>query len=244
MNASSGIRSTGKRIRIIIFDERKILREGLKCLLEKESDLEIVGSIGRQEDVLTHLRTSKPEILIMPGRHFFLALEALSIKDIRRDTQIIIETIPNNIFCSLMLARGINGIVLATSGRMELLSAIRCVALKKRYVDPALSFEDQTEIIKLKQLSARELDILYLIAQGYENLEIAKIMYITERTVRNHTSHLLRKLELQDRTQVAVYAWENSFAKLAPDVLRLMLKKFRSLKSKEEIRKEGQHEQG
>lgn len=228
MGASIGMSSSGKRIRIILFDERKFLREGLKCLLEKESDLEIVGSLGRQEDVLSHLRTSKPEILIMPSRNFFLALEALSFKDIRRDTQVIIVTIPNNIFCSLMIARGINGIVSATSGRLELLSAIRCVAMKKKYVDPAVTFEDQTETIKLKQLSARELDILYLIAQGYENLEIAKIMYITERTVKNHTSHLLRKLELQNRTQVAVYAWENSLAKLAPDVLKSMLKKFRN----------------
>jgi DNA-binding NarL/FixJ family response regulator len=127
-----------------------------------------------------------------------------------------------------MTASGINGIVLATSGRTELLSAIRCVAMKKKFIDPAITFEEQTEILKLRQLSARELDILYLIAHGYENLEIANIMYISERTVRNHTSHLLKKLYLQNRTQVAVYAWENGIAKLAPDVLGLMLKKFKT----------------
>jgi DNA-binding NarL/FixJ family response regulator len=190
--------------------------------------MEIVGSIGRQEDVLSSLRTSKPEILIMPGRYFFLALEALSFKDIRHDTQIIMVTDSSNIFCSQMKARGIIGIILATSGRMELLSAIRSVVIKKEFIDPAIASIEQNETARLKQLSARELDILYWIAQGCENLEIAKIMYISERTVKNHTSHLLRKLSLQNRTQVAVYAWENGIAKLAPDVLGLMLKKSRN----------------
>lgn len=224
MIVSSGIRLPGKKIRIALFDERKISREGLKCLLEKESDLEMIGSIGKREEALLYLRTNKPEILIMPGRYFFLALEILSFKDIRRETQVILVIIPDNIFCSQMMTRGINGIVLATSGRTELLSAIRCVARKKRYIDPAISVEEQTEILKLKQLSARELDILYLIAHGYENSEIANNMYISERTVRNHSSHLLKKLELQNRTQVAVYAWENGIANLAPDVLGVMLK--------------------
>jgi DNA-binding NarL/FixJ family response regulator len=228
MNTSSGMRSSGKRIRIILFDERKVLREALKSLLEKESDLEILGSIGKQEDVLSNLRTNKPEILIMPGRYFFLALEALSFKDIRHDTQIIMVTDPRNIFCSQMRARGIIGIVLATSGRMELLSAIRCVAIKKEYIDPAIDFEEQHEIAKLRLLSARELDIFYFVAQGHENLEIANKMYISERTVKNHTSHLLRKLAMQNRTQVAVYAWENGIADLAPDVLGSMLKKSRN----------------
>jgi DNA-binding NarL/FixJ family response regulator len=134
-------------------------------------------------------------------------------------------TVPNNVFCSQMAANGINGIVLATSGRMELLSAIRCVAMKKKFIDPAIRSEEQTEIMKLKNLSARELDIFYFIAQGYENAEIAKTMYISERTVKNHSSHLMKKLELQSRTQVAVYAWENGIANLASDVLKLMLKR-------------------
>jgi len=201
------------------------MREGLKCLLEKESDLEIIDNIGKREEVLSYLRMNKPEIFIITGRYLFLAFEALSSKDIRNNTKIIIVTIAGNIFCSQMIARGISGIVLATSGRMELLSAIRCVATKKKFIDPAIVIEEQTEILKLKQLSARELDILYLISQGYENLEIANTMYISERTVKNHTSHLLKKLELQNRTQVAVYAWENGIAKIAPDVLRSILKR-------------------
>jgi DNA-binding NarL/FixJ family response regulator len=223
--SSAKARSQNKRIRVVIFDERKIFRDGLKCLLEKESDLEIIGSIEKREEILSHLRISKPEIFMMPDRHFFLALEALSSKDIRTHTQIIIITAPENIFCSQMIISKINGIVLTTSGRTELLSAIRCVAMKKKFIDPAITFGESIEINKLKKLSARELDILHLIAQGYENSDIANIMYISERTVKNHSSHLLKKLELQSRTQVAVYAWENHIANLAPDVLVTMLKK-------------------
>jgi len=221
-------RSPNKRIRVVIFDERKIFRDGLKCLLEKESDLEIIGSIEKREEILSHLKISKPEIFMMPDRHFFLALEALSFKDIRTHTQIIIITAPDNVFCSQMIASGINGIVLITSGRTELLSAIRCVAMKKRFIDPAITFEEPIEILKLRHLSARELDIMHLIAQGYENSEIANIMYISERTVKNHTSHLLKKLELQNRTQVAVYAWKSQIANLAPDVLGSILKRTRA----------------
>ena len=215
----------GKQIRVVIFDERKILRDGLKCLLEKESDLEIISGIEKREELLSYLRTSKPEILMTSDRHFFLALEALSSRDTRRNTQVIIITTPDSIFCSQMITKDINGIVLETSGRTELLSAIRCVAVKKRFIDPAITFEEPPEIIKLRQLSARELDILYLIAQGYENSEIASVMYISQRTARNHTSHLLKKLGLQNRTQVSVYAWENHMAKLTPDVLKSILKK-------------------
>ena len=225
MISSAKARSQNKRIRVVIFDERKIFRDGLKCLLEKESDLEIIGSIEKREEILSHLRISKPEIFMMPDRHFFLALEALSSKDIRTHTQIIIITAPENIFCSQMIISRINGIVLTTSGRTELLSAIRCVAMKKKFIDPAITFGESIEINKLKKLSARELDILHLIAQGYENSDIANIMYISERTVKNHSSHLLKKLELQSRTQAAVYAWEKHIAKLAPDVLGVMLKK-------------------
>ena len=218
-------RPQGQRIRVVIFDERKILRDGLKCLLEKEFDLEIIGGIEKREDILSYLRTSKPEILMTTDRYFFLALEALSCRDIRRNTQIIIITAPDNIFRSQMITRGINGIVLATSGRTELLSAIRCVVMKKKFIDPAISFEEPPEFIKLRRLSARELDTLHLIAQGYENSEISNIMYISERTVKNHASHLFRKLGLQNRTQAAVYAWENNIAELSPDTLRSMLKK-------------------
>ena len=225
MSATTGKRFLGGRIRIVLFDDRKVTREGLKCLLEKESDLEIIGGIGKQEEVISLLRMNKPEILILPGRYFFLALEALSFRDIRQVTKVIIITAPNSIFFSQMIVRGIYGIVLSTSGRTELLSAIRCVVRKKKFVDPAISFEEQTELPKLKQLSARELDLFYLIAHGYENSEIANLMYISERTVRNHTSHLFKKLELQNRTQVAAYAWENGIANLAPDVLSSMLKK-------------------
>jgi len=224
MISSAKMYPLDKRIRVVIFDERKILRDGLKCLLEKESDLEII-SIEKREEILLYLRTNKPEILMVPDHHFFLALEALNSKDIRRNTQIIMITTPDNIFCSQMTARGINGIVLTTSGRTELLSAIRCVAVKKRFIDPAMTYEKSAEFAKLKQLSARELDVLHFIAQGYENSEIANIMYISERTVKNHTSHLFKKLELQNRTQAAVYAWKNHIAELAPDVLGLMLKK-------------------
>ncbi|MCL2767914.1 MAG: response regulator transcription factor, partial [Synergistaceae bacterium] len=156
--------------------------------MEKESDLEIIGSIEKREEVLSFLRINKPEILMMPDRHFFLAFEALSYKDIRHNTQIITIMTPGNIFFSQMTARGISGIVLSTSGRTELLSAIRCVARKKVFIDPAIAYEEYAEIIKLKQLSARELDVLNLIAQGYENSDIANIMYISERTVKNHTS--------------------------------------------------------
>jgi DNA-binding NarL/FixJ family response regulator len=225
LSVSVGTRLSGGRIRIVLFDERKVSREGLKCLLEKESDLEIISGIGKREEVISHLRINKPEILILPGRYFFLALEILSFKDLRQITKIIIITVPSNIFCSQMIARGINGIVLSTSGRTALLSAIRCVVRKKKFIDPAISFEEQTDLPKLKQLSARELDMFYLIAHGYENSEIANIMYISERTVRNHTSHLFKKLELQNRTQVAVYAWKNGIANLAPDVLSSILKK-------------------
>ena len=225
MSVTARSRLSGERISILLFDERKVSREGLKCLLEKESDLEIIGGIGKREEVISYLRMNKPNILILPSRYFFLALEALSFKDIRHVTKIIIISVPSNIFCSQMIARGINGIVLSTSGRTELLSAIRCVARKKKFIDPAISVEEQTELPKLKQLSARELEMFYLIAHGYENSEIANIMYISERTVRNHTSHLFKKLELQNRTQVAVYAWENGIANIAPDVLSSMLKR-------------------
>jgi len=225
LSVTARSRLSGERISILLFDERKVSREGLKCLLEKESDLEIIGGIGKREEVISYLRMNKPNILILPSRYFFLALEALSFKDIRHVTKIIIISVPSNIFCSQMIARGINGIVLSTSGRTELLSAIRCVARKKKFIDPAISVEEQTELPKLKQLSARELEMFYLIAHGYENSEIANIMYISERTVRNHTSHLFKKLELQNRTQVAVYAWENGIANIAPDVLSSMLKR-------------------
>lgn len=217
--------SLGKKIKIAILDEKTLRLEGVKSLLGMESDIEVVNSGESPRELLTLLKITKPEVLVVLGRYYSEALEASNGMEIR----VVVITSPKNVFLNQMINSKVMGITLDTSGRRELLSAIRCASRNIKYIDPNI-MDDWEEHSRLRTLSARELEIFHKIAQGMDNFFIAENMHISERTVKNHVSRILKKLELHNRTQIAVFAWSNGIARIMPESLGLMLKS--KLKSK------------
>ena len=119
---------------------------------------------------------------------------------------------------------GIDGYVLKASGLVELLSAVRSVTRGENYVDPKVAGKLLTSFHRrreerdlLVELTPREREVLYWLSQGFSNAEIAVKMVLSEKTVKNHVSHVLRKLELNDRTQAAVLAWKMGLAQRSPE---------------------------
>ena len=123
-------------------------------------------------------------------------------------------------------AEGVKGFVLKSSGRSELIAAIRAACRGEPYVDPKVagklmpSFSRRkNENSLLDDLSPREKVVLYWLSQGMSNQEVAQKTVLSEKTVKNHVSHMLKKLELRDRTQAAILAWKLGFAQMSPETM-------------------------
>ncbi|WP_286952686.1 MULTISPECIES: response regulator [Aminobacterium] len=216
-------------IRLVIADDHRLFRDGVKKLLEYESDIEVIGEAGDGEEALKVVREKKPDILLfdinMPkkdGIQLVRELNSLShgIKFVAVSAKDDEDSL------SALSSVGVLGFVLKASGRVELLSAIRSANRNQPYVDPQVAGKLLTSFSRRKEendqlyeLTPREKEILYWLAQGLSNSEVASKMVLSEKTVKNHVSHVLKKLDLRDRTQAAILAWRIGFAQLQPESL-------------------------
>ncbi len=206
-------------IRVLIVDDHAIVREGLRAIIGLEKDMQVIGEADDGVKAVQLVRELEPDViimdLVMPKGS---GLEAISkIMQSSPSARILVLTSfaeVEKIFLSIKF--GALGYVIKDSDPKELLKAIRDVAHGAVYLSPeisrqlsyALKLEDVTtpSAISLDQLTARELEILRLVAQGQSNEEIAQRLQVSPRTVGVHVSHILEKLNLSNRTQAALYA--------------------------------------
>jgi DNA-binding NarL/FixJ family response regulator len=222
-----------EQIKILIADDHKLFRDGVKKLLELEPDILVTGEAGDGEEALLLIRENEPDILLfdinMPkvdGIQLVRELNNIPHK-IR---YVAISAYDDEDCLSALSAAGVLGFVLKASGKVELLSAIRSAARGQPYVDPRVAGKLLTSFSRRKEendqlyeLTPREKEILYWLSQGLSNTEVADRMVLSEKTVKNHVSHVLKKLDLRDRTQAAILAWRIGFAQLSPDTLAHIL---------------------
>ena len=216
-------------LRIVVVDDHKLFRDGLREVLGLESDLKVVAEAGDGEEALQVVREHLPDIVLfdvnMPkidGVQLVRELNNLKI----RTAKIAVSAYDDEECLATLSAEGVLGFVLKSSGRAELTAAIRSVSRGQSYVDPRVAGKLMTSFAKRKnendllgELTPREKEILYWLAQGLSNLEVASRMVLSEKTVKNHVSHMLKKLDLRDRTQAAIMAWKVGFAQLSPDTM-------------------------
>ncbi len=219
-------------IRVLIADDHKLFRDGVKKLLELESDIAVVGEAGDGEEALSLIREKEPDILLfdinMPRVDGIQLVRELN--NIPHKTRYVAISAYDDEDClSALSAAGVLGFVLKASGKVELLSAIRSAARGQAYVDPGSpgsslppSPGERGERSALRA-DPQEKEILYWLAQGLSNTEVADRMVLSEKTVKNHVSHVLKKLDLRDRTQAAILAWRIGFAQLSPETLNHIL---------------------
>ena len=211
------------KIRVMIADDHAMLRQGLKQILELEKDLIVIAQASNGEEAVKIARELKPDIILMdinmPGMN---GLQA--IKELKKDShlfKIIVLTIHQDreyLFKTLQM--GAEGYVLKDAEPSVLIEAIRNVFKGQSYIQPNMTKELVKEFNRVtlhekekadeSNLTAREIEVLDLIAEGMLNKEIAKKLFISEKTVKNHVSNIFKKLNVSDRTQAAIYAFKHN----------------------------------
>ncbi|RGG46214.1 response regulator [Roseburia sp. AF20-18LB] len=211
------------KIEIIIADDHMMIREGLKQLLELDGTMKVIAEANDGEECLNLLNKKiHPDILLldinMPKKNGIEVLEY--IKQNKIPVKVLILTVHNEVEYLLKAVDiGIDGYLLKDSSYDELKEAIDVVISGNTYIQPSLlpalneSMEDYAlDKEKIECLTKRELDVLRLISEGCSNKKISDELSISERTVKNHISHIFRKINVEDRTQAAVFAIRNKIS--------------------------------
>jgi len=210
-------------VRILLADDHPIVRDGLKKLLQLEEDFEVVGEAGDGREVLEKCHELDPDVLLldlrMPNLDGLSALQALQQTNKRTRVIILTASEDKNEFVQAMKL-GCSGIVLKQTAPDLIVKSIRKVNSGEIWLDSLTTaavmrqFSTGLESAgggggkgrERSPLSAREREIVALVAQGYKNKEMAEKMFISEQTVKNHLHNIFDKLGVSDRLELALYA--------------------------------------
>ncbi|NLY46296.1 MAG: response regulator transcription factor [Tissierella sp.] len=209
-------------IRLMIVDDHRLFREGIKKILSDTKDIVVVGEASDGESAIMNMDIYNPDIIlldiVMPHMN---GIETLSkIKDLGIKSKVIILSAysnKKNIIESIKI--GANGFITKDNDSESLINVIRNVYSGETYLQPSLGkilrenigeeFPNDIDIEKIETLSKREYEILTLIANGYNNKAIGKELFISEKTVKNHITSIFKKIEVEDRVQAVIFAYTN-----------------------------------
>lgn len=207
-------------INLIIADDHKIMREGIKQLLEIDGYIRVIGEANNGVECLELLNKVKADVLLldinMPTMNGIETL--IKIKENNIPIKVIILTVHDEIdYLIKAVDIGVDGYILKDSDSSELRRAIFAVYNGKNYIEadliPLLNakmVKRDNDKVKLDSLTKREMEVLILVANGLFNKDIAEQLNISERTVKNHMSSIFKKIQVLDRTQAAVFAIRNN----------------------------------
>ena len=206
-------RGEGGRITIVVADDHRVVRAGLRLLLEAEPDFQVLAEAGDVAEGEQLLEELAPDVLIldlsMPGEPSLSAIPRMRAG--HPDTQIVVLTMQNDpIFARDALRAGAIGYVLKEAADSELVEAVRSAADGLTYLNPGLgarlaaAAQERPELPDA--LSPRELEVLRLIAAGHTNNEIAGQLFLSVRTVESHRAHIQRKTGRMTRADLVTYA--------------------------------------
>lgn len=205
--------------KIVIAEDQKILREGLKSLLSSSDDFEVVGEAEDGLNAVRCVEKFSPELLLldlsMPKMSGISAIK--EIKSQFTETKILVLTVhESEEYILEVFKSGADGYCLKDASHSELLMAIKSVLSGKRYISPGISgkvlegYLDDRETLKSSSswdsLTQREREILKLVGEGYKNKEIADYLCISAKTVEKHRSNIMEKLDLHTASALTAYA--------------------------------------
>jgi DNA-binding NarL/FixJ family response regulator len=221
--------TTGQRISVLIVDDQRLVRTGFRVILASEPDIDVVGEAADGVEALQLVRSSAPDVVLMDIRMPHLdGLEATrQVLAQSRSRVVILTTFDSDEYVYEALRAGASGFLLKDAPADQLLAAIRCAATGDALIDPSVTRRlitrfarslrpTDTSPAQLRQLTERELQVLRLIARGLSNTEIAADLVIEESTVKSHIGRILTKLNLRDRVQAVVLAYETGLVTPAP----------------------------
>jgi two-component system, NarL family, response regulator DevR len=213
------------KIRLMLVDDHEVVRLGMRAAFELETDILLVGEASNGAEALAKITVLAPEVILMDVRMEKLGgIEACrEIKS--RYPQIIVLLItsyPDEEAVAAAIIAGASGYLLKNVSRAELLKTVRLVATGQSLLNPEATKQAVSHMQTLadgtiqspgEDLTRQERNVLALVARGYTNKQIAETLSVSEKTARNHVSHILEKLNLSRRSEAAVYAVEH---KLVP----------------------------
>ena len=209
-------------IKVVLADDQKIVREGIKMILSLYDEIEVIAEAENGKELIDLLQDIQPDVILMDIRMPIIGgVEATKIiKQVNKNIKIIILTTFNeDEYIFKAIRNGADGYLLKDVGSEYIVRAIKSAYNGGMLLDPEVttkvikafnSIVDSNEYYiqdnKLELLTTRELDVVKLISQGKNNKEISKALFITEGTVKNYVTRILSKLELKSRTELAIYA--------------------------------------
>ncbi len=205
-------------ITLLLVDDQNLIRQGLKALLELESDLQVVGEAENGQIAIECVARLQPNVVLMDIRMPVMDGVTATKEICQRFPDVnvlVLTTFDDDNYVATAIKYGAKGYLLKDTPSEEIAAAIRAVDRGYTHLAPGLMAKvmsgkiNEAEVSlppEIAELTPRELEVLKLIATGANNREIAQELYISEGTVKNHVTNLLNRLNLRDRTQAAILA--------------------------------------
>lgn len=225
------------KIKVVLADDHQLFREGVKRIIDLESDMEVVAECSDGEEVAAVCRDLHPDVVLMdinmPNMNGVEATQCL--RDACPKTRVIILSIHDDeAYVYETLRTGASGYLLKDMEAEDLIEAVRMVATGNAYIHPKVTGKLIDEFRRLSEqegalagfrslktsegwrglLTRREMEVLKLMAEGRSNRAIGEHLFISEKTVKNHVSSVLQKMDVQDRTQAVVTAIKSGWVKV------------------------------
>jgi DNA-binding NarL/FixJ family response regulator len=211
-------------IRVLLVDDQELVRDGFAMILDAQADIEVVGHASDGSGVVALARETMPDVVLMdvrmPGTDGIEATRRLRAGGFARLGILMLTTFDVDEYVYEALRAGASGFLLKDVPRATLIDGVRTVAAGESLLAPAITRKLIERFVsgplvtderpaEMALLSGREQDVLMRIARGRSNAEIAAELFVSEATVKTHVAAVLRKLDLRDRVQAVVWAYES-----------------------------------
>jgi DNA-binding NarL/FixJ family response regulator len=204
-------------LRVVLVEDHALVRAGIRSLLEKLADLEVVAEAGDGRAALSLIAEHQPDVVLMDIKMTGLnGLEATAriMRDLPGVRVVILSMYANEEYVIQALRAGASGYLLKDAGTAELEVAVRAAARGETYLSPAISrrmIQDYLEVVggeggALEQLTPRQREVLQLVAEGHSVKEIAQILHVSVKTVETHRAQLMERLDIHDVAGLVRYA--------------------------------------
>jgi len=208
-------------IRVLLADDQSLVRTGFRMILKAEPGIEVVGEASDGAEAVALTRELSPDVVLMdirmPGVDGIEATRRIAGRDGAGPGVLVLTTFDLDAYVYEALRAGAGGFLLKDAPEDQLVAGIRIVAdggslfapaVTRRLIERFTSADEPADAPSLAELTPREVEILTLVARGLSNAEIAERLVVSQHTVKTHVAHVLSKLDLRDRVQAVVLAYE------------------------------------
>jgi DNA-binding NarL/FixJ family response regulator len=229
---------TTKKIKILLIEDNRLLREGISALLKKQSDMNVVATVGNGENILALIGKLKPNIVLLDlglRNQNSLQIVKLVKKDFKETKIIVMDLVPLQADVFEFVQAGVSGFMLKDISFTEFLKTIRSVYKGAQVLPPHLTGSLFSQIVghaidgskprvleESVRMTKREKQVIELIADGFTNKEVAQKLHLSTYTIKSHVHNILEKLSLSTRVQIAKHAHLSEQYKTAIDTTSLL----------------------